>query len=111
MANFGLDRGVYIRMYACSAALLMYVYIFEHCDWTADGLAGMLVRYTARMHVHALQGLCVYDRRLGVTPTGKSFRFVRACARSGCQVEFELKSWAGLFPFPFILFSLHGERK
>ena len=36
-----------------------------------------------------------------MTPTGKSFRFVRACARSGCQVEFELKSWEGLFPFPF----------
>jgi len=36
-----------------------------------------------------------------VTPTGKSFRFVRACARSGCQVEFELKSWEGLFTFPF----------
>ena len=31
----------------------------------------------------------------------KSFRFVRACARSGCQVEFELKSGEGLFSFPF----------
>ena len=37
----------------------------------------------------------------GVTPTGKSFRFVRACARSGCQVEFEPKSGEGVFPFPF----------
>ena len=37
----------------------------------------------------------------GVTPTGKSFRFVRACAQSGCQVEFELKSYRGLFSFPF----------
>ena len=36
-----------------------------------------------------------------VTPTGKSFRFVRACARSGCQVEFELKSGTRPFPFPF----------
>ena len=36
-----------------------------------------------------------------MTPTGKSFRFVRACARSGCQVEFELKSGEGVFPFPF----------
>jgi hypothetical protein len=33
----------------------------------------------------------------GVTLTGKSFRFVRACARSGCQVEFE--------SFPFSLLS------
>ena len=40
-------------------------------------------------------------RRLGVTPAGKSFRFARACARSGCQVEFELKSYRGVFPFPF----------
>jgi len=37
----------------------------------------------------------------GVTPTGKSFRFVHARARSGCQVEFELKSYQGLFPFHF----------
>ena len=37
----------------------------------------------------------------GVTPTWKSFRFVGACARSGCQVEFDLKSREGLFPFPF----------
>ncbi len=30
------------------------------------------------------------------------FRFVRACARSGCRVEFGLKSGCG--PFPFSLF-------
>ena len=34
-------------------------------------------------------------------PTGKSFRFVRACVRSGCQVENRLKRDAGAFPFPF----------
>ena len=36
-----------------------------------------------------------------MTPTGQSFRFVRACARSGCQVDFELKCGEGFFPFPF----------
>ena len=40
----------------------------------------------------------------GVTPTGKSFRFVRACARPGCQVEFELKSYWGL-SFSFVTLS------
>ena len=37
----------------------------------------------------------------GGTPTGKSFRFVRACARSGCQVEFDLESGTRPFPFHF----------
>jgi len=38
----------------------------------------------------------------GVTPTGKSFRFVRACARSDYQVEFELKCVGGFSLFPFV---------
>ena len=46
-------------------------------------------------------GVTVFVGGWGVTPTRKSFRFVRACARSGCQVEFELKSYQWLFPFPF----------
>ena len=30
-----------------------------------------------------------------MTPSGKSCRFVRACALSGCQVEFELNGHNG----------------
>ena len=43
-------------------------------------------------------------RRMGVRPTGKSFRFVslvRACARSGWLVEFDPKRGTDLVPFPF----------
>ena len=43
------------------------------------------------------------NRRLGGSPTGKSFRVVpcvRACARSGCLVELDLKSRCHNFPFP-----------
>ena len=29
--------------------------------------------------------------------------FVRSCARSGCLVEFDPKSWRPPFPFPFLL--------
>ena len=36
----------------------------------------------------------------GLPPvTGKSFRFVRACARCGCEVGMSLKSHAPRFPF------------
>ena len=41
-------------------------------------------------------------RRLGVSPTGQSFRFVscvRASGRSGCPVEFDPKSARPSFPF------------
>ena len=37
----------------------------------------------------------------GVRPTGKSFRFVRACARSGCKVGMHIRCHPHVFPFPF----------
>ena len=46
---------------------------------------------------------------LGVSPTGKSFRFVsfvRACARSAWQVEFDRKRGCDVFPFAFCCFEL-----
>ena len=39
----------------------------------------------------------------GVSPTGKSFRFVRACARSGCKVRMDLKSDPSAFPFSLLV--------
>ncbi len=45
----------------------------------------------------------------GLSPTGKWFRFVsfvRACARSGCRVEFSLKRPGRSFSFPFMRGSL-----
>ena len=42
----------------------------------------------------------------GVSPTGKSFRVVRACARSGCLVR--TRQNVDREPFPFSLFAPAG---
>ena len=52
-----------------------------------------------------------YSNTLGASPTATSSRFVRACARSGRQAEFDLNPLATLLlllfrspnvPFPFL---------